>query len=124
MMSVTYLPILAPGRYGGNFKSMIFKSIYKIIAQALAADVVEPHQCKINFGSGNGIVRQHAITSADVKPALCRHMAVKVGENEVTPRYIVSDILSNKSYLEQYCNFRESLETFPKSILYLIMMFL
>ena len=71
---------LPPGRYGSNFKIMLFKLI--ILALALSVKLLENECHRILlmrshhwFKSWLGAIRQQAIIWTNVDPELCCHMA-------------------------------------------------
>ena len=49
-------------------------------------NVTQPYWWQVNIGSGNGAVRQQAITWANGEPDLCRHMA-SLGHKELIGLY-------------------------------------
>ena len=80
---------LAPGRYGNDFKVIIFKPWHRTVAWVLTMKLF-PGECLITSLMRNqhrfiwwlDIVKPQVITGASVDPDLCRHMA-SLGPNDI-----------------------------------------
>ena len=79
-----YLPrfvnSLAPGKFEWNFRHVIFKQILVIDDWGISCEIALTWKPQDLTDDKSTLVRQQAITWANVDPVLCRHM-VSLGLN-------------------------------------------